>query len=132
MTKRNFYEVIKAVAQDMQGNDSEYRWMDGNDDDTCPIEKRSFSNTEIIEFCNHEIELLDNRANKKKPSKLADENTLNAVYDIVKDNSGADCTRVAQAMGWNTQKATPYLKKLVADGRLTVTKVKGRNTYTIA
>lgn len=124
MTKRNFYEVIKAVAQDMQGNDSEYVW--GTIEDT-PIK-----NEDVINFCNHEMELLDNRVNKKKPSKLADENTLNAVYDIVKDNAGADCTRVAQAMGWNTQKATPYLKKLVADGRLTVTKVKGRNTYTIA
>jgi predicted transcriptional regulator len=123
MTKRNFYEVIKAVAQDMQGNDSEYVW--GTVEDT-PVK-----NEDVINFCNHEMELLDNRVNKKKPSKLADENTLNAVYDIVKDNAGADCTRVAQAMGWNTQKATPYLKKLVADGRLTVTKVKGRNTYTI-
>lgn len=124
MTKKNFYEAIKAVAQDMQGNDSEYVW--GTVEDT-PIK-----NEDVINFCNHEMELLDNRVNKKKPSKLADENTLNAVYDIVKDNAGADCTRVAQAMGWNTQKATPYLKKLVADGRLTVTKVKGRNTYTIA
>ena len=124
MTKRNFYEVIKAVAQDMQGNDSEYVW--GTIEDT-PVK-----NEDVINFCNHEMELLDNRVNKKKPSKLADENTLNAVYDVVKDNAGADCTRVAQAMGWNTQKATPYLKKLVADGRLTVTKVKGRNTYTIA
>lgn len=124
MTKRNFYEVIKAVAQDMQGNDSEYVW--GTVEDT-PVK-----NEDVINFCNHEMELLDNRVNKKKPSKLADENTLNAIYDVVKDNAGADCTRVAQAMGWNTQKATPYLKKLVADGRLTVTKVKGRNTYTIA
>ena len=61
MTKRNFYEVIKVVAQDMQGNDSEYIW--GTIEDT-PVK-----NEDVINFCNHEIELLDNRVNKKKPSK---------------------------------------------------------------
>ena len=123
MTKREFFEVVKRVAEDMQGNDSEFVWS--------TIAENEVHNTDIIAHCEKEIEVLNKRATKKT-SKLEDTETLDTIAQIVADNSGADCTRIAQAMGWTTQKATPYLKKLAESGRIKVEKVKGRNTYTIA
>lgn len=129
MTKREFFEVVKRVAEDMQGNDSEFVW--GNPTGDEKVEKFDIKNTDIIAHCEKEIKLLDNRATKKS-AKLENTETLDTIAQIVADNSGADCTRIAQAMGWTTQKATPYLKKLAENGRIKVEKVKGRNTYTIA
>lgn len=125
MTKREMFSVITKVAEDMNGNDSEFIW--GYGEDNTPVK-----NDDVIAFCSREIELMDKRNSKRKSvSKLDDVNTMNALKDIVANNPKSSTKKIADGMGWTTQKASPYLKKLVEDNAITVEVEKGVKLYSI-
>ena len=87
-------------------------------------------NTEIVEFCKHEIELLDRKksnGNTKANKQVADnvELVYNALATYGKPATAsdlianADLTALATENGIvSTQKVSAYLKKLVDGGRV--------------
>lgn len=87
-------------------------------------------NTEIVEFCKHEIELLDRKksnGNTKANKQVADnvELVYNALVNYGKPATAsdlianADLTALATENGIvSTQKVSAYLKKLVDGGRV--------------
>lgn len=104
MTKRDFYNEIMALA-----NDNE--------------------RTDIVEFCEHEIELLDR---KKSNGKAKVNETMNSHIELVYNAlaeigkatateiiAKADLSPLANEFGIvSTQKVSAYLNKLVAQGRV--------------
>jgi hypothetical protein len=87
-------------------------------------------NTEIVEFCKHEIELLDRKKSNgnSKANKQATENTeivYNALASVGKPATVSDLiahTDLTALVSENeivsTQKVSAYLKKLVDSGRV--------------
>ena len=88
------------------------------------------SNTEIVDFCNHEIELLDNKksnGNKKANEKVAKETEIvyNALVSVGRAVSASeliaetDLTALENESGVvSTQKVSAMLKKLVESGKV--------------
>ena len=88
------------------------------------------SNTEIVEFCNHEIELLDNKksnGNKKANEKVAKETEIvyNALVAVGRAVSASeliaetDLSALENESGVvSTQKVSAMLKKLVESGKV--------------
>lgn len=88
------------------------------------------SNTEIVDFCNHEIELLDNKksnGNKKANEKVAKEIEIvyNALVSVGRAVSASeliaetDLTALENESGVvSTQKVSAMLKKLVESGKV--------------
>ena len=98
---------------------------------------------DVVEFAEHEIELLDKRnsADSKAKAKKAAENAALAdkIVEYLATVEDAQATLdVATAVGISTQKATPILKGLVNEGRLVdesrlvVTAEKRKKFYAIA
>ena len=102
------------------------------------------SNTEIVEFCNHEIELLDRKksqgnakANEKMDSQVA--LVYNAlvsvgkavtVSDLIKET---DLSELANESGVvSTQKVSALLKKLVDSGKVAKMTDKKKTYFVIA
>lgn len=88
------------------------------------------SNQEIVDFCNHEIELLDNKksnGNKKANEKVAKETEIvyNALVSVGRAVSASeliaetDLTALENESGVvSTQKVSAMLKKLVESGKV--------------
>jgi Fic family protein len=104
MTKRDFYNEIMALA-----NDNE--------------------RTDIVEFCEHEIELLDRKKSNGKAKvneKMLEsvELVYNALAEIGKSTASeliakADLSPLANELGIvSTQKVSSYLNKLVESGKV--------------
>jgi superfamily I DNA/RNA helicase len=117
MTKRDFYNEIMALA-----NDNE--------------------RTDIVEFCEHEIELLDRKKSngKAKVNEAMDKNVelvYNALAEIGKSTASeliakADLKPLENELGIvSTQKVSAYLNKLVASGRVEKTTEKKKTYFSI-
>jgi hypothetical protein len=113
VTKRDYFEMIKTAMAD---------------------------NTDVVAFCNREIELLDKKAERaknatRKPTKtqIANEALANDVYDFVA-NAGAKVAikDVADNFAISSQKATPIMNGLVDAGKLVKTVEKRKAFYTVA
>ena len=101
------------------------------------------SNTEIVEFCKHEIELLDRKksnGNAKANKQVADnvELVYNALVDAITPISASELiargglTALANEFGVvSTQKVSAYLKKLVESGRVRTYKDKKKTLFEI-
>lgn len=85
-------------------------------------------NAEIVEFCNREIELLNNRKSSKTPTKTQKANE--GIMDAIADALGAfengvtvtDLIASADALnGLTNQKVSALLRKMVEAGRVTKT-----------
>jgi glycine cleavage system aminomethyltransferase T len=101
------------------------------------------SNTEIVDFCNHEIELLERKksngnakANEKMDKSV--ELVYNALVKAVVPVSASELIakggldELANEFGVvSTQKVSAYLNKLVASGRVTKTVEKKKTLFSI-
>lgn len=102
--------------------------------------------TDLIDFINHQIELLDNKKESKKQSKEQEENATysNAIYEQMafeRKYSAAELMKELPAVGdWNAnhetelsvQKLASLLKPLVDGGKVIKTTEKRRVFYTKA
>ncbi len=104
------------------------------------------ADTDLIDFVNHQIELLDNKKESKKQSKEQEENATysNAIYEQMafeRKYSAAELMKELPAVGdWNAnhetelsvQKLASLLKPLVDGGKVIKTTEKRRVFYTKA
>lgn len=104
------------------------------------------ADTNLIDFINHQIELLDNKKESKKQSKEQEENATysNAIYEQMafeRKYSAAELMKELPAVGdWNAnhetelsvQKLASLLKPLVDGGKVIKTTEKRRVFYTKA
>lgn len=104
------------------------------------------ADTALIDFVNHQIELLDNKKENKKQSKEQEENATysNAIYEQMafeRKYSAAELMKELPAVGdWNAnhetelsvQKLASLLKPLVDGGKVIKTTEKRRVFYTKA
>lgn len=104
------------------------------------------ANTDLIDFINHQIELLDNKKESKKQSKEQEENATysNAIYEQMafeRKYSAAELMKeLPMVNDWNTnhetelsvQKLASLLKPLVDGGKVIKTTEKRRVFYTKA
>lgn len=102
------------------------------------------SNTEIVEFCNHEIELLDRKksnGNAKANEKM--DNQVSLVYNALVGLNRAvtaseliaetDLTDLANESGVvSTQKVSALLKKLVDSGKVSKHTDKKKTYFSVA
>ena len=100
-------------------------------------------NTEIVEFCKHEIELLDRKksnGNSKANKQVADNTELvyNALASIGKSATASDLiahtdlSALANENGIvSTQRVSAYMKKLIDSGRVRSYKDKKRTLFEI-
>lgn len=105
MTKREMFEMIATVNAD---------------------------NEEIVEFCNHQIELLSNRKSSKAPTKTQKENEV-IMAQILADLAEFDApvtvteliTKGEGMEGFTNQKISALLRKLV-DANKVVKAIEGK------
>ena len=102
------------------------------------------SNQEIVDFCNHEIELLDNKksnGNKKANEKVAKETEIvyNALAELDKAVTVSELiaekglTELANENGVvSTQKVSAMLKKLKEQGKVVSVADKKKTYFRIA
>lgn len=104
------------------------------------------ADTDLIDFVNHQIELLDNKKESKKQSKEQEENATysNAIYEQMafeRKYSAAELMKELPAVSdWNAnhetelsvQKLASLLKPLVDGGKVIKTTEKRRVFYTKA
>lgn len=104
------------------------------------------ADTALIDFVNHQIEMLDNKKESKKQSKEQEENATysNAIYEQMafeRKYSAAELMKELPAVGdWNAnhetelsvQKLASLLKPLVDGGKVIKTTEKRRVFYTKA
>ena len=92
-------------------------------------------NAEIVDFCNHEIELIDKRSSTKSPSKTQKENEV--LMDILEEtlqnlDAPATVTELIVTTGaissLSNQKVSAVLRKMVESGRAIKT-VEKKKTY---
>lgn len=98
--------------------------------------------TDLVEFCEHELELLAKKNASKSKVSVAEQEKRNALADAVLailSNETAPipnaeiCKAMPSEFGTvSTQKLTPILTKMVEGGILTAAKVKGRTVYSVA
>lgn len=93
------------------------------------------NNAEIVDFCNHEIELIDKRSSTKSPSKTQKENEV--LMDILEEalqnlDAPVTVTELIVTTGaissLSNQKVSAVLRKMVESGRAIKT-VEKKKTY---
>lgn len=108
ITKKQQFAVIKAMLENQE-------------------------QTELAEFIQHEIDLLDKKASSKRKTDNTEQ--LNEVYEYLKGmkkpckvNEIISAYKLLPPM--TSAKLTYFLGQLCDDGRATKEKIKGTNTYT--
>lgn len=96
-------------------------------------------NAEIVEFCNHQIELLDNRKTSKTPTKKQKENEVimdTILSALVEMDSPVTVTElIANGEGLEglaNQKVSALLRKLVLDGKVVKATEGKKSVFSIA
>lgn len=86
------------------------------------------NDAEIVEFCNHEIELLENRKGSKTPTKnqKANEGIMDTIAEVLGDIEGGVTVTdlIASSEGlkdFTNQKISALLRKMVESGRVVKT-----------
>ena len=92
-------------------------------------------NDEIVEFCKHQIDLLDARKGSKTPPKTqkANEGIMDAIEDALRAvDGGVTVTDLIASSdllrGYTNQKVSALLRKMVEAGRVTKT-LQGKKAY---
>ena len=102
-------------------------------------------NTEIVEFCDHEIELLEKKKSngKAKANETMDKNVELVYITLANFDNGATPTEIIASGNLNgqglenelglitTQKVSAYLKKLVDSGRVETLKDKKKTIFKV-
>ena len=111
MTKKEYFEIIKTkVAEDK----------------------------ELVAFIDKELELLEKRnsANAKAKAEKAEKDAVitEEVINFLTANANTPMTtmEIGSAVGISPQKATPILKRLVAEEKVVLTTEKRKNLYSVA
>lgn len=84
--------------------------------------------TDLVEFAEHQIEILDKRkAAPKKPTanQIENENLKNEIAELAA-GEGMTATEIAETVGKTVQKVAQLLKQLVAEGRVIRVEGKGK------
>ena len=96
-------------------------------------------NTEVVEFCNHEIELLANRKTSKTPTKTqkANEDIMNTIErDLAEFEAPVTVTELIAGgeglEGLTNQKVSALLRKMVEAGRVVKTIESKKAKFTLA
>jgi len=94
---------------------------------------------DLINFINHELELLDNRANRNTLTKTQKENleTIEVIYDTLTELAKpVTITEIQEANNelgeLSNQKVSALLKKLVDSNRVVKVTEKGKSYFSIA
>lgn len=93
------------------------------------------SNEELVQFINHELELLDKKNSQRKPSKVALENASKKDALVALLTNEPMTIADIQAKGDETIKAmsvSSIAGLLRADSRVTRTEIKRKGFYTLA
>ncbi len=94
-------------------------------------------NTEVVEFCNHEVELLDNRKSSGKKSLTATQKANVAVKESIVEALGAIeggvtvselITSATALNGYTNQKVSALLRQLIDEGKVVKT-IEGKKAY---
>ena len=97
------------------------------------------NDAEIVEFCNHQIELLDSKSSSKSPTKTQKENAVimenmtTAMADI-----GEPCTVTEllkhgiEGYELSNQKASALLRNLIKEGKVTKTMEGKKALFSLA
>lgn len=101
---------------------------------------------DLVEFCQHEIDLLDRKANAKTNSKVAKakadktETVYNALAEFTEPITATDfmvkanealLAIVDEGESLSVQRITAYLKKLVDSGRVAKETIKKKSYFSI-
>jgi hypothetical protein len=98
------------------------------------------SDAEIVDFCNHQIELLENRKSTSGSSKKDKENEalMDEVYDVITSDEfseGGTATEIMNASetlsALSNQKVSALLRKMVDKGQVEKKK-EGKKTLWVA
>lgn len=94
-------------------------------------------NEELVAFVDKELALLDKRnsANSKAKLEKAEQNAAlgEKIVEFLTDKeNGLSTMEIGAGVGISPQKATPILKTLVAEGKVTVVTEKRKNLYSVA
>lgn len=92
------------------------------------------SNQALIEFFNHEIELLEKKnSTRSNPNKEVSNNKRNEIIELLKDGTPRTATEIAKDLGFTSnQQAMGLIRPLLADGALLRFMEKRRAYFTIA
>ena len=91
-------------------------------------------NAEIVEFCNHQIDLLSAKSAKKTPTKTQKENEgiMDTIAEVLGTVEKATVSEVigadARLSSFSNQKISALLRKMVSDGRVVKT-IEGKKAY---
>ena len=96
-------------------------------------------NTEVVDFCNHEIELLSNRKTSKTPTKTqkANEGIMDTIErDLAEFEAPVTVTELIAGgeglEGLTNQKVSALLRKMIEAGRVVKTIEGKKALFTIA
>lgn len=95
-------------------------------------------NQSVVDFCNHEIELLDRKASKSGSTKTQKENEV-IMTSIVKSLKSVGCpvtitefqSKCPEMANFSNQKLSALLKKLVDKGTVTKTVDKKKSYFSV-
>lgn len=103
------------------------------------IKKVCVDNVEIVEFCNHEIELLNRKSSKSTQTKTQIENEnikvaiVNALTEIAKPVTITEMQELNTEMAnYSNQKLSALLKQLVKSNQVVKTVDKKKSYFTVA
>lgn len=112
MTKKEMFEMIKDVCVD---------------------------NSEIVKFCNHEIELLEKKSSKSALTKTQKENEkikteiVNALTEIARPVTITEMQELNESMSqYSNQKLSALLRALTKEGTTVRTEDKKKAYFSIA
>ena len=93
-------------------------------------------NEEVVNFCNHEIELLNNKKSYKRtaPTKaqVANAELFASIREFIAEKGVVTCKDIEEAFGLSNQKVSALLKHYGSDLVKTEAKGKTKATWTIA
>ena len=94
------------------------------------------SDVDIVNFCNHEIELLNKKNSAaKKPTKvqIANEGIKDQILDVLKGSDEAmTATQIAESLGLSVNKVSALLTQLKEDNSITRDVIKRKAYFTVA
>ena len=97
------------------------------------------ANTDLVAFCEHEIELLQKKSASKKPSKKNEENEVlkTKIVEVLGTfENGATVTEIINAddtfNGMSNQKISSLVRQLVLDGTVTKGTDKKKSVFSVA
>ena len=77
-------------------------------------------NAEVVEFCNHEIELLSRKRSKSsKPTakQIENEGIKAEILEVIADGHARTAKEIGTEVGYSTAKVSALLRALVLDGK---------------